>query len=885
MASSFDPFDAVEVLNIPEFKFDGEIQWQGFQFSKELSSEIFSIPHVEHKTLHDLQPSTFIFDVEHVPIPSLEASSASSYTTAEDDLYRDIEQSDGDSEPWENVWTLPEVKDSSRQSKLTSWDHFTNAQHIEPGTAYLSEAGASTFDAIIASLQGPKQTVPLVFTDRFLHALYELGLGRSSVLFQWSEEQHHFGQNTDNFTVSGCTSGLIQNMIDSTAVSGAMMRKLSDARSYYRLNTVEETSSVLAFHSALSSCPIAIRQYMNSQRCDIKTVLHFQQVYSNVVPLLELLDYVATLLSGSSNDHALLPTLLEDATSLSLRYPRFRPVLSHLISSMASPALDELSCDVGLNPRHCLGVEQRHTDEARRWSVVLPTGILQTVQQAANALQLLHGATSTRLGALLHSRPKIKFDLAFTWTSVIRSQAEADSHENNVKSDLLSDHFGCELMAQSLSAANDLAPWTSVLADSANPFALLDIEKCLPVMNVPDQASTLALDCLNQAPSGTELALSYHEVIAQSISPLLFAQHRLLSYSVFELLFTEQGLLSHLTLQHQIQLLGDGMFAARLDTALFDSEQSSGEGRRRTGATTGLRLQTRDSWPPASSELRLVLMGVLLESMGASGAKAYEDTVSFAIRDLSEEEMERCRDADSIHALDFLKLQYRPPSLVLEAVISTESLGKYDRIFQHLLRVLRLKNVAQGLLREVSSRQAAVHDRADHKFRVEVQFFVLTIADYCQNVAVHGAWNPFADTMRNIGRKLEARDYDGVLSLGQSLDNLRRKHEDTLDAILRALFLKRKQKQALGVLEDVFGVILRYTAAARKSTTDEETMHRYHREFAGLVRRLAGLLQDMAQNDITDDGYGSGGSLFEALLVRLDFGGYWSREDDRYNNV
>lgn len=885
MASSFDPFDAVDVLNIPEFKSEDEIQWQGFHFSKELKSEIFSIPHVDHKALQDLQPSTFTFEVENVPIPSLEASSASSYTTAEDDLYRNIEQPDKDSEPWENVWTLPEVKDSSRRSKLTSWDHFTNGQHIEPGTAYLSEAGASTFDAIIASLQDPKQTVPLVFTDRFLHALYELGLGRSSVLFQWSEEQHRFAQNTDDFTVSGCTSGLIQNTIESTAVSGTMMRKLSEARSYYRLNTIGETPCVLAFHSALSSCPIAVQQYMNSQRYDIKTVLHFQQVYSNVVPLLELLDYVATLLEHSNSDHALLATLLGNATSLSLRYPHFGPVLSHLISSMASPALDELSRDVGLNPRHCLSVEQRHTDEARRLSAVLPTEILQTVQQAAHTLQLLQGDISTGLSALLLSRQKIKFDLAFTWASVLRIQTEADSYENNVKSNLLSEHFGRGPVAQSLSAATDPAPWADVLADSADAFRLLDLEKWLPVLNVPDPASTLVLDCLNQATSGTELALSYDEVIAQSVSPLLFAQHRLLSYSVFELLFTEHGLLSHLTLQHQIQLLGDGMFGARLDTALFDSEQSSGEGRRRTGATTGLRLQTRDSWPPASSELRLVLMGVLSESMSVSGAKAFVDTVSFAIRDLSEEEVERCRDADSIHALDFLKLQYRPPSPVLEAVISTDSLDKYDRIFQHLLRVLRLKNVAQGLLREVSSRRAPVHDRADHKFRIEVQSFVLTIADYCQNVAVHGAWNSFANTIHNIGRKLEARDYDGVLSLGQSLENLRRKHEHTLDSILRALFLKRKQKQALEVLEDVFGVILRYAAAARKISTDEETMQRYHVEFKGLVRRFIGLLQDMAQNANMNDSHGDGDSLFEALLVRLDFSGHWSRADDRYNNA
>ena len=419
--------------------------------------------------------------------------------------------------------------------------------------------------------------------------------------------------------------------------------------------------------------------------------------------------------------------------------------------------------------------------------------------------------------ALLLSRQKIKFDLAFSWASVIRLQAEADDYEDSVKSNLLSDYFGHERGAQSSSRATDLDPLAGVLADSADPFAPLDLEQCLPLLNVSDLASTVVLDCLNQAASGTELTLSYDEVIAQSISPQLFAQHRLLSYSLFELLFIEHGLLSHLNLQHQMQLLGNGTFAARLSIALFDSEQTSGEGRRRTGGTTGLRLQTRDLWPPASSELRLVLTGVLSESLSVSEAKAFEDTVSFAIRDLSDEELERCRDVDSVHALDFLKLQYRPPSPVLEAVISSESLDKYDRIFQHLLRVLRLRSVAQGLFREISSRRASGHDRADHKFRIEVQCFVSAVADYSQNIAVNRPWTSFETMLHDIQRRLANKDYGGVLGAGQSLENLRRKHDETLDFILRALLLKRKQKQVLEMLEDTFGLILRYAAVARKA--------------------------------------------------------------------
>ena len=70
----------------------------------------------------------------------------------------------------------------------------------------------------------------------------------------------------------------------------------------------------------------------------------------------------------------------------------------------------------------------------------------------------------------------------------------------------------------------------------------------------------------------------------------------------------------HLGLQRSFHLLGDGVFVSRLTAALFDPEQASTERERgvmRSGTGMGLRLGSRGTWPPASSELRLALMGIL----------------------------------------------------------------------------------------------------------------------------------------------------------------------------------------------------------------------------------------------------------------------------------
>ena len=120
--------------------------------------------------------------------------------------------------------------------------------------------------------------------------------------------------------------------------------------------------------------------------------------------------------------------------------------------------------------------------------------------------------------------------------------------------------------------------------------------------------------------------------------------------------------------------------------------------------------------------------------------KELDESISFAIRDLSDDEMELCRHVDSIHALDFLKLHYKPANPVLENVLSSESLEKYDRIFRHILRVLRLKSVAQGLIRGTCMRGNVEHHKADHKFRFEIQQFASVIADYCHNIAIDTSW-------------------------------------------------------------------------------------------------------------------------------------------------
>src|SRR5690606_14844995 len=101
-----------------------------------------------------------------------------------------------------------------------------------------------------------------------------------------------------------------------------------------------------------------------------------------------------------------------------------------------------------------------------------------------------------------------------------------------------------------------------------------------------------------------------------SFGPVIEAQSSLISRECMRLLFDTHQVRTHIDLLRQYFLFGNGVFCSRLAHALFDPDLSSAERRSGvalSGGTMGLRLSGRRTWPPASSELRLALMGVLSE--------------------------------------------------------------------------------------------------------------------------------------------------------------------------------------------------------------------------------------------------------------------------------
>lgn len=908
-----DPF-SVEAINENSIAFlpHPEI-WDGFHFSKPLESEFLHLNEAPAESLPDLKPNVFHLSLEDVPLPGISNASCTSTSDSENDYFESFDGSSVEDDVVD-VWILPDISKRRAKRQLCSWDSFLDKHHDEPSSAYLSEASPRVFQS---TLETADQDPPIhVKPDVLLHALSEICLGRASVLFKYEEEDKSFVPQWQNITAYGYSSILVRDYFEKFADIGVSVRNLR--YSFHLLDefSVELSPCRVGLLSTLRSILHAIEAYQSVAGPSLMSLLQLKVEATKIAVMINMLKQLKTTQEMDRTDDALILALIQEAARVSLDHPGLGEVVQCVISRTCQPPLAILSEQIGLCSTRSDDLLRSSpgtvTPTDMAWDVLLGSDLATTIQRARQSLKLLKKYSpecSLLSTTTLSSSPLKILELGFSFEDVCELQSRAEAYEEAMKSLLVSAESSTSTtpLETPTSASFSLdEPMVMPLAP-VNPFRLelKSLEHGIGALEEIKDENLHAQVIAYLERQHTEehmLSLDLEEILGLSLGPLVSAQHRLVSYSVLCLLFQDHNLIGHLNLQRSFHLFGNASFSSRLSIALFDSDQTSGEGLRRTGASTGLRLQARDTWPPAGSELRLVLMSILSDSFSPT-ERRLDDSMSFAIRDMPADELEKCRDVDSIYALDFLRLQYVAPNEMLEAVITPEILSKYDRISQHLLRTMRVQAVTQTLLLNGRSRASTTSSgQSDHKMVLEMHNFITGIADYCQNTAIGVHWSNFHAKMCTAKAHIDNLDYDHTLLAVRSLDHLRGVHEATLDSILHALLLKRKQVVLRQILDDIYGLVLQFDAQQRQELKNEAvstsagrtddtapnptTLKRFHEDFRSKVVQFIDGLRSQHQSlkapaldpdlhvpgDDTEDV-----DLFEYLLLRLDMSGYWSR--------
>ena len=699
-----------------------------------------------------------------------------------------------------------------------------------------------------------------------------------------------------------------------------------------RSSTSLPTSIALA--GIISATIATLHAQIGDSSTSARSLLQVQALFERPGFILSYLNNLITKVDAVRSDEELLSRLYQFVEDFE-RSAEWVPIaLYQILESVSKPWLESVSKWIGLREKNTAGIhgydqtfvvvreETQRLEGGRETKkpeydfnhMSMPKFISEedslVIFETGKSLRLLETyqpehPLSRPIKADIMDAPDL--DWQFSWRDVERVQLQVQTYESTLQKAIayFNIHGGnsaeAHLHEESATHA-EIATYESS-EETAKAYihaSIAAFEKPLPNLKAERIDNSLPKCNHNHTLDATlfEPPLSLLPVL--SFNPVVASQALLVNRACLRLFFKERNIRSHFSLLHRYSLFGDGVFASRLSHALFDPDLDSAErrkGRSRAGIS-GLKIGFRETWPPASSELRLALMGILTDSYHESGRRVEGSSMfreelpgglSFAIRDMSEDELQRCMDPDSIEALDFLKLQYRPPP-PLDAVITQASLAKYEVVFRLLLRAVRMLFVANQLFRDSKSR-CAIRQGADpifQSFRIESHHFVSAICRYFFN-GVQAYWSLLQRRLEAIDKALDRGD----MSDGDSLHKLRDFHESALDRLMLTLVLRQRQAQVMKLLEEILSLILVFARHARAEATRDtshsgfkvdlrEIYERFKKKVKVFISVCRGLSERRGEGGIQSHDAGEvlsehGGNTIGQLVLDFEMSGFYAK--------
>ena len=682
-------------------------------------------------------------------------------------------------------------------------------------------------------------------------SLFQIGLGRNSTLFQYDPDKQCFLAIADKFRASGLSLACSQSVVDWFLHIGNLMRRQQALVAGYETQEYP-FPTYAALLNGIDTALRAIEKHSLKRLEHIVTILQLQKAFEPVQSLSEELSTLVELVRPCKTDQEFLSQVYAHVRDLDQRDDSLVSTLMRsFLQRIVRPFLMNIEHWTGLSA--CEGIfstaVREDENESERHS--LPSFIMQDdwdlileTKKCFNFLQLHHpDYFSSR--AISMAQACTKLDWAFDLDDISRINAKARDYKDNLVSALQDCKPGkiSKLEAKGASVypvedgkvAEDPADLAAAFNETSSKFA-----ETLPspfasqydsIDNGYEQLCALLYayldtsipqDISSKCTVRPPLALSF----SLSISPFLKIQHQLYAHACMNFILHNQTpssrLQEHLALHHRFSLFASpaksSIYPFSLADTLFSADLATSErfkGKPRTGAPMGLRLGTgtRRAWPPASSELQLALGDVLGRARTYQGgpseglhaelepstlhAITLPGNLAFTIRtDVSEAEIEKILDSNSIHALDFLKLGYVPPPH-LRFLFNRKTLDRYDAVFALQLKLLRV-------------RFALDHNDISHNALrrpiLKARTLVNSISSYFQHQGIAAPWQSLESAVRSLEKTCGSPFPDFASDAGTSdsvasLDALARKHSGTLDAINANLLLRKKQVRLREAME------------------------------------------------------------------------------------
>ncbi|GKU01343.1 gamma-tubulin complex component 6 [Fusarium langsethiae] len=866
-------------------------------------------------------------------------------------------------EPEENIWADTDEPVKNPPERKT-WDGFIAGTPAGRQPLMASEAGATVYDAFLSRPTDPPELksseVPVVDIKAYLSSLLALALGQESVFFSKQEGGRSFKSRIPSMRVTGYSKDVLRGLEKQCHRCGSMLFEL---RSFVNYTYAKRTSKCgVALAGAIDQILKDVQRYVALHGQTPRSLLELQSTVKGLLAILVPFQRLTSKFRKGYSDEHVLSFVFHEAYSVDYGEEQLRGIMREVLQRVSSPWIEFLEewigtrqeegiplakANVGASKGFIKVDTEKYTDDFghecedvdfrlddNKMPHFMPFDIAKSIFETGKNLRFIrecHPEHPLASAHIINATQPPKVGWLYDWDAIEDLEKRVTTYHD----DLLRAIRDCSPHQQALvsegskhtTKAVDTTAFPDECGEPESRFLgalTARMDEPLPdVVSKEDTLSQILRERLVQSvtrkskppTSGFDFTPHPSLLPVLSFGSIASAQSDVVNQESLRLLFNNHDLRGHLKMHRDFQLFGSGMFISRLSHALFDPDLETAERRMgvaRQGGVMGLRLGGRDTWPPASSELRLALMGVLAESFDLDNefatnklasisrdASELPGDMSFAVRDLTQEEIDKCMNPDSLEALDFLRLSYKAPT-ALSSIITPVILTQYDRIFQLLLRIMRMVYVVNQLFRDVNARTSRWADPEDISFRFtrEAHHFVSGITSFFMDAGVAIPWQAFEAKLDKIQADLkDPLNTKGSPDNVESPDRLREFHSRVLDRIMLSLFLRKRQQPVLNLLEEIFSAVLEYAKFSRMKAIEKnqapdsgetQEMHRLYKKFKTKVQIFITVCRALTEksrstsNKVSDDlglkqeGIGED-HMVAQLLMKLDMSDYYTK--------
>ena len=796
-----------------------------------------------------------------------------------------------DEQPVEDdIWDEALHLDSGH--KLQTWEAFLNADFCAPTVTCLSESSTRTFNALIHAIElasRGKASKPIL-QPYFIEALKNLIRGRDSRLFCYNDALRKFDIRLDDARISGYTLRSSQHLIKMISQYASATKELKQ-RFHSLMSPKTRSTTLTTLGSAIMRAMTSMEYHLETLLADVSTVTRLQPCLLRPTQLVALLSDTLESVKNVDDEVGIISVLFTLAVRLEEHQSWIFPIIAAIHDTVSGPWTCSVEVALGL-PTNDASRPAPYTDGAEaidRVPVWIHEPIRRKMQEIVSNIQLLR---KHKPGHPLLSFGKHKHSLSMSpgcrspdihairskasgYDIDMRSAIRAFDSRHEVRNNMPPRMGSSSIDSQGNVGEIYSTAYYADIVEAGDPFP--SVRHGLEDVVMQSLGDAKGQKCTFSMPISLASAMHCDSVIS--------TQAQLVNQACLRLMFTDHNLRAHLLLQQRFFLLNDGVFASRLSHALFDANLPSTErrkGHRRIG-TAGLRLGQRDSWPPASSELRLALRGILTDCCEDNDDLPFLEShgelpgnLGFSVRSMSEDALQRCMDPNNVEALDFLSLQYQAPEPI-DAIITDNAAQKYDLIFKQLLRCQRMLHTVKQLchpggVRGTKDRGTDLHAR---RFRIEAQHIVSSICGYFHDRT--------ATEIQHLNAGVEETNHrieTYSLLVDEGPQSVRELHEKVLDRILFSLFLRKRQTQLLKLQEEIFTLILVFAREEHEGMRSKARSHALRSELYGktvrFIRTCTGLLERKDHAPVLDGHIDNGENVLGQLLSVLNMNDYYN---------